>query len=213
MNDEKLKITKEERISFYKKMLEIRRFEEKVEELYSEGLIPGLAHTYNGQEGVAVGVCSALNESDYVLSTHRGHGHSIAKGVPSKLIMAELFGKETGVCKGIGGSMHSTHIESGVLFSTAIVGGNIPITTGVGLGIKLKKEKKVAVSFFGDGATNTGAFHEAVTNEILSDLVKACNPRFMRLTAEFNVRGGVYTNVVAEHKDPAWTAPSVVTLP
>jgi TPP-dependent pyruvate/acetoin dehydrogenase alpha subunit len=145
----------------YRGMLKIRRFEEKVEELYAIGLIPGLAHSYIGQEAVAVGVCSALND-DYMLSGHRGHGHSIAGGVPPKYLFAELLGKETGVCKGIGGSMHSTYLDTGVLFSTAIVGGNIPIATGVGLAINQKKENKVVACFFGDGATNTGSFHEGI---------------------------------------------------
>jgi TPP-dependent pyruvate/acetoin dehydrogenase alpha subunit len=152
----------EQLLLFYEKMLVIRRFEENVEKLYNLGLIPGLAHTYHGQEAVAVGVCSALKKDDLILSNHRGHGHSLAKDVPPKLLFAELFGKETGVCKGLGGSMHSTYLETGVLFSTAIVGGNIPIATGVGLAIKFKKSNRVVVPFFGDGATNTGAFHEGV---------------------------------------------------
>lgn len=153
---------KDERFELYRKMLEARRFEEKVAEIYAAGLIPGLAHPSIGQEAVAVGVCSALRKEDYILSCHRGHAHSIAKGVPPKFIMAELLGKETGVCKGIGGSMHSTYLETGVLFSTAIVGGNIPMATGVGLAIKLEREEKVVACFFGDGATNTGAFHEGI---------------------------------------------------
>ena len=149
-------------MSMYSKMVKIRRFEEKVGELYALGLIPGLAHSYIGQEAVAVGVCSALRKDDFILSCHRGHGHSIARGVPPKYILAELFGKETGVCKGIGGSMHSTYLETGVLFSTAIVGGNIPVGAGVGLAIKSKKEDKLVACFFGDGATNTGGFHEGI---------------------------------------------------
>ena len=157
-------------ITFYNKILEIRQFEEKVEELYSLGLIPGLAHTYHGEEAVAVGVCSALDEEDFILSTHRGHGHSLAKGVPPRFLMAELLGKETGVCKGIGGSMHSTYLEKGVLFSTAIVGGNIPIATGVALAIQIKNLNKVVVSFFGEGATNTGAFHEGINLASIWDL-------------------------------------------
>lgn len=165
-----MKITEELLITFYNKILEIRRFEEKVEELYSLGLIPGLAHTYHGEEAVAVGVCSALDEEDLILSTHRGHGHSLAKGVPPRFLMAELFGKETGVCKGIGGSMHSTYLEKGVLFSTAIVGGNIPIATGVALAIQINNLDKVVVSFFGDGATNTGAFHEGINLASIWDL-------------------------------------------
>lgn len=157
-----LNVNKEILISMYRKMIEIRRFEEKVAELYSLGTIHGLAHPYIGQEAVAVGVCSALRDDDYVLSVHRGHGHSIAKGVPLGPLMAELFGKDTGVCRGIGGSMHSTYLEKGVLFSTAIVGGNIPIAAGVALAIKLNREDRVVACFFGDGATNTGAFHEAL---------------------------------------------------
>jgi len=153
----------------YKKMLKIRRFEEKVENLYSLGLIPGLAHSYIGQEAIAVGVCAALND-DFILSGHRGHGHSIAAGVPPKYLFAELLGKKNGVCKGIGGSMHSTYIKAGVLFSTAIVGGNIPMATGVGLAISLKKKDKVVACFFGDGATNTGAFHEGINLAALWNL-------------------------------------------
>jgi pyruvate dehydrogenase E1 component alpha subunit len=162
MRCEALKLSKEEFIFLYKKMLEIRRFEEKVVELYALGKIPGVAHPYIGEEAVAVGVCSVLKNDDYILSNHRGHGHSIAKGVPSKYILAELLGKETGVCRGIGGSMHNTYLETGVLFSTAIVGGNIPIGTGVGLAISIKKADNVVVCFFGDGAANTGAFHEGI---------------------------------------------------
>ncbi len=157
-----MKLTRDELISIYSKMVEIRRFEEKMGEFYASGLIHGLAHPYIGQEAIAVGVCTALRKDDYILSCHRGHGHSIAKGVPPKYIFAELFGKETGVCKGVGGSMHSTYLEAGVLFTTAIVGGNIPMAAGVGLAIRLKKEDKVVACFFGDGATNTGAFHEAI---------------------------------------------------
>lgn len=157
-----MELIKEELVRMYRKMVEIRRFEEKVGELYALGLIAGLAHPYIGQEAVAVGVCFALRNNDYILSCHRGHGHSIANGVPSKYILAELLGKETGVCKGIGGSMHSTYLEAGVLFSTAIVGGNIPMAAGIGLAIYLKKEDKVVACFFGDGATNTGAFHEGI---------------------------------------------------
>ena len=157
-----MELTKEALITMYKKIVEVRRFEEKVVELYKAGHIPGVAHPYIGEEAIAVGVCSALGNDDYILSSHRGHGHSIAKGVPSKFVLAELFGKETGVCKGIGGSMHSTYLERGVLFSTAIVGGNIPMGVGVGLAITMKKQDKVVVCFFGDGASNTGAFHEGI---------------------------------------------------
>ncbi len=155
-------ISKEVLLDMYYKMILIRRFEEKVVELYRAGEIPGIAHGYIGEEAVAVGVCSALRKDDYILSTHRGHGHSLAKGIHPRYLMAELFGRKTGVCKGIGGSMHSTEPEVGVIFSSAIVGGNIPIAVGVALAMKMQRRDNVVVSFFGDGATNTGAFHEAL---------------------------------------------------
>ncbi len=155
-------LSKELLLDMYYKMVLLRRFEERVVELYRAGEIPGIAHGYVGQEGVAVGVCSALRKDDYILSTHRGHGHSLAKGIDPRHLMAELYGKKSGVCKGIGGSMHSTEPEVGVIFSSAIVGGNIPIAVGVALAFKMRGEDRVAVSFFGDGATNTGAFHEAL---------------------------------------------------
>lgn len=155
-------LSKELLLDMYYKMVLLRKFEEKVVELYRAGEIPGIAHGYVGQEAVAVGACSALRRDDYILSTHRGHGHSLAKGIDPKHLMAELYGKKTGVCKGIGGSMHSTEPEVGVIFSSAIVGGNIPIAVGVALAFKMRKEDRVVVSFFGDGATNTGAFHEAL---------------------------------------------------
>lgn len=155
-------LSKDILIDMYKKMVLIRRFEEKTCELYMQGKIKGIAHPYVGQEAVAVGVCEALDEEDYILSTHRGHGHSIAKGIPPKYLLAELLGKFTGVCKGVGGSMHTTDPERGVIFSSAIVGGTIPIAVGVALAIKMRKKNNVVVSFFGDGAVNTGAFHEAL---------------------------------------------------
>lgn len=156
-------ISKDMMLGMYKKMLLIRKFEYKLQDLYLHTTkISGIAHGYVGEEAIAVGVCYALDKKDLILSNHRGHGHSLAKGISPKYIMAELMGKETGVCKGIGGSMHSSDLENGVVFSTAIVGGNIPMATGVGWAIKLRKEPIVAVSFFGDGAVNTGAFHEGV---------------------------------------------------
>jgi pyruvate dehydrogenase E1 component alpha subunit len=152
-------------LDIYYKMLLIRRFEETAVDLYKRGEIPGIGHPYIGQEAVAVGISTALKTTvpkGYVLSNHRGHGHSLAMGVDPKHLMAELLGKKTGVCKGIGGSMHSSEPDVGLIFSSAIVGGTIPIAVGIALAIKLKKEDGVAVSFFGDGATNTGAFHEAL---------------------------------------------------
>ena len=152
----------EKALSMYQKMLEIREFEERIKLLFLEGKMPGTIHQYIGQEACGVGVCSALNENDVIASTHRPHGHAIAKGIPAKEVMAELYGKTTGCCKGKGGSMHLGDLDKGMLPAIAIVGGNIPIITGMGLAFKLRGEKRVAVSFFGDGASNEGAFHEGL---------------------------------------------------
>jgi TPP-dependent pyruvate/acetoin dehydrogenase alpha subunit len=143
-------------------MIKQRMLEEKVVELFKTGLIPGLAHPYMGQEAVAAGVSAALEKGDLVVSNHRGHGHSVARGVPEEAILSELMGKDAGMCLGLGGSMHSTDLEAGVVFSTAIVGGGIPLSAGVGLALKLDHRPNCVVCFFGDGATNTGAFHEGV---------------------------------------------------
>jgi pyruvate dehydrogenase E1 component alpha subunit len=149
-------------IELYRGMVRIRRFEEKVSELFSKGLIPGFVHLYIGEEAVAVGVCANLTKNDYITSTHRGHGHCIAKGADLRRMMAELFGKKTGYCKGKGGSMHIADYSSGILGANAIVGANIPIATGAAFAAKSKGTNHVAVAFFGDGASNTGAFHEGI---------------------------------------------------
>jgi TPP-dependent pyruvate/acetoin dehydrogenase alpha subunit len=146
----------------YESMVRQRTLEEKVVELFKAGFIPGLAHPYMGQEAVAAGVSAALEKGDLVVSNHRGHGHSVARGVPEEAILSELMGKDAGMCLGLGGSMHSTDLEAGVVFSTAIVGGGIPLAAGVGLALKLDHKPNCVVCFFGDGATNTGAFHEGV---------------------------------------------------
>jgi len=157
-----LSLSNEKMIELYKEMLKIRRFEERVSDLFSKGLIPGFVHLYIGQEAVAVGVCANLTKNDYITSTHRGHGHCIAKGADMKRMMAELFGKKTGYCKGKGGSMHIADYSSGILGANAIVGANIPIASGAAFAAKSKGTKNVSVSFFGDGASNTGAFHEGI---------------------------------------------------
>ncbi len=149
-------------VRLYKKMVLLRRFEEKVSEVYMAGLIPGLAHPYIGQEAVAVGICDPLNNDDFIISNHRGHGHSIAKGIEPREIMAELMGKKSGVVGGLGGSMHAADMTKGVIFSTAIVGGGIPIATGVGLKFKNAGSSQVCACFFGDGAANIGSFHEGI---------------------------------------------------
>lgn len=151
-------------INVLRKMLEIRKFEEKIEELFLvKGTLIGPAHLYLGQEAIAVGVCSALNKEDYVITSYRCHGHAIAKGVSIKKLMAEMFGKKTGTCKGLGGSMHAAiSLEDGLIYATAIVGSQIPIAAGLALANKYLDKKIATVCFFGDGATNTGAFHEGM---------------------------------------------------
>jgi TPP-dependent pyruvate/acetoin dehydrogenase alpha subunit len=155
-------ITKEIQLSMYESMLRQRLLDEKVVELYKKGLIQGIAHPCLGQEAIAAGVIANLSKEDLVVSNHRGHGHSLAKGVSERAMLSELFGKETGMCRGLGGSMHSSDMECGVVFSTAIVGGGIPLAVGVALALKMDKKPNCVVCFFGDGACNTGAFHEAL---------------------------------------------------
>ena len=146
----------------YESMLKQRLLDEKVVELYKKGLIQGIAHPCLGQEAVSAGVMANLSKEDLVVSNHRGHGHSLAKGVSERAMLSELLGKETGMCRGFGGSMHSSDLECGVVFSTAIVGGGIPLAVGVALALKMDKKPNCVVCFFGDGACNTGAFHEAL---------------------------------------------------
>ena len=157
-------------MEMYRTMLTIRRFEERCQQLFMQGRIPSTLHLYVGQEAVATGVCAHLNDRDYVLTTHRPHGHAIAKGVSLKSIMAELFAKDTGCCRGKGGSMHVGDMSVGVVPAIAIVGGNIPLTTGMALAAKRLGMNQVAVSFFGDGAANEGAFHEGVNMAAIWDL-------------------------------------------
>jgi pyruvate dehydrogenase E1 component alpha subunit len=146
----------------YRQMLRCRRFEEKLFELFSTRVMPGTMHQYNGQEAVAVGVCTNLTKDDYVTSTHRGHGHCVAKGADVKAVMAEMFAKATGCCKGLGGSMHVADYSAGMLGANGIVGGGIPIAVGAGLTCKYRNNGCVSVVFFGDGASNEGSFHEAM---------------------------------------------------
>lgn len=144
------------------RMLLIRAFEEKAESLYAMGRIHGTMHLSIGQEASAVGACLALREADYILSTHRGHGHSIAKGADPKLMMAEFLGKEAGYCRGRGGSMHIADVAGGNLGANGIVAGGLPLSTGVGLSIKMRGLDRICLTFFGDGAANEGAFHESL---------------------------------------------------
>jgi len=155
-------LNKDRFAEMYQKMLEIRLFEEKIFELYAQNLIPGTIHLYAGEEAVAVGVCSSLRKDDYITSTHRGHGHCIAKGADLKRTMAEILGKKTGYCKGKGGSMHIADFNVGMLGATAVVGAGLPIAVGAGLSIQLRKTDQVVVCFFGEGASNQGTFHESI---------------------------------------------------
>ena len=146
----------------FREMLLIRRFEEKVEERFRAGELPGFLHVAIGQEAVASGVCAALEEDDVIASTHRAHGHTIAKGTHVNAVMAELYGKEEGCSGGYGGSMHLYDLAKGNLGANAVVGGGLPAIVGAALAFQFRKQPRVAVAFFGDGATNTGTFHESL---------------------------------------------------
>jgi acetoin:2,6-dichlorophenolindophenol oxidoreductase subunit alpha len=147
---------------FLREMLLIRRFEEKVEERFRAGELPGFLHVAIGQEAVAVGVCRALEEGDVIASTHRAHGHTLAKGTHPNEVMAELYGKLEGCSHGYGGSMHLYDVERGNLGANAVVGGGLPAMVGAALAFKFRDEPRVAVAFLGDGATNIGTFHESL---------------------------------------------------
>src|SRR6202167_1532132 len=149
-------------LRMYRQMTAIRLFEENVNELYTRALMPGLAHLYIGEEAVAVGVCEALRPDDYVTSTHRGHGHCLAKGASPQLMFAELLGKEAGYCRGKGGSMHIADPATGNLGANAIVGGSVGIATGAALSAKTLKTGQVAVCFFGEGALGQGVLYEVM---------------------------------------------------
>jgi pyruvate dehydrogenase E1 component alpha subunit len=149
-------------LDLYQCMLRLRDFEVKVQELYRSGKLPGFVHLYVGEEAVAAGVCAWLNPTDMVFSTHRGHGHALAKGVPGRDVMAELYGKVTGCSGGRGGSMHMYAPEYGFMGTNGIVGAGLPLATGAALSAQLRKSGQVAICFFGDGAVNSGSFHESV---------------------------------------------------
>ena len=158
-----MKFSRDTLLDVYRRMRTIRAFEEKLQELVAAGKVGGFMHLYAGEEAVAVGVCAHLSERDVVGSTHRGHGHCIAKGVDVKAMMAELFGRSTGTNKGKGGSMHIADVDRGMLGANGIVGGGIPLVTGAALSAQVLASDNIAVGFFGDGATNQGQFHESLT--------------------------------------------------
>jgi pyruvate dehydrogenase E1 component alpha subunit len=146
----------------YRRMRTIRLFEERLEQLSLAGKLPGFLHLYAGEEATAVGVCMHLSDDDFLCSTHRGHGHCIAKGVAVDGMMAELYGKRTGVCKGKGGSMHIADLDRGMVGANGIVGAGIPLATGAALTAQTRGTDQVSIAFFGDGAANEGSFHEAL---------------------------------------------------
>ncbi|MHB1347371.1 MAG: thiamine pyrophosphate-dependent dehydrogenase E1 component subunit alpha [Candidatus Humimicrobiaceae bacterium] len=152
---------KSKQLDMYTKMIKIRYFEEEAARQIRRGM-PGFIHSYVGEEAVAVGACSAINSDDYITSTHRGHGHIIAKGAKLDKMMAELWGKKSGYNEGKGGSMHIADFGLGILGANGIVGGGIPIATGAALSIKIDNSSKVVLCFFGDGASNQGTFHESI---------------------------------------------------
>jgi pyruvate dehydrogenase E1 component alpha subunit len=155
-------VSKKTLIELYTQTLKVRLFEEKVWELFGENLVPGTLHLYLGQEAIAAGVTTALKKTDWIQSTHRGHGHVIAKGADMNAALAELLGKKTGSCKGKGGSMHITQFDVGVLGATGVVASGLPIAVGAALSAKMRKTDEVVACFFGDGASNNGTFGESL---------------------------------------------------
>ena len=178
----------------YRRMLRIRKFEEEGTRLYTAGMIPGAYHASIGQEAAIVGACLALRDDDFITGTHRSHGHPIGKGAKLDALMAELMGKSTGICKGRGGSMHLTDSSVGVLGESAIVGGGIPLAAGAALAAKVRGTDQVGLTFFGDGASNQGTFHETLNLAAV-----------WKLPAIFfceNNRYAVTTSVAASHGQP-----------
>ena len=191
-------------------MVRIRVFEERVQELFLARKLPGFVHVYLGEEAVATGVCAALEPGDYITSTHRGHGHAIAKGVDLDRLMAELYGKVTGVCRGRGGSMHVADFGLRMLGANGIVGGGFGLAAGAALSSSLRGEKDVAVCFFGDGGINKGTFHEALNFAAVKHLpvVYVCeNNQFAQYTAreqttsvtDLAVRASAY-GILGDHR-------------
>jgi TPP-dependent pyruvate/acetoin dehydrogenase alpha subunit len=163
------KYDKKQLVDFYTKMLRIRKVEETLVDVFSKGEIPGFIHVCIGQEAAPAAVCSHLTDSDYMATTHRGHGHALAKGIDLKLFMAELYGKRNGVCRGRSGSMHVADRRRGILGANGIVGGGIPLAVGAAFASRYKKTDQVTVCFFGDGAVDEGTFHESLN---LASLLK-----------------------------------------
>lgn len=176
--------SKETILKIYRNAVAIRAFELAAHEQYANGLLAGSVHLYAGEEGVAAGVCGVMNSDDYITSTHRGHGHLIAKGGNLKLMMAELAGKATGYCKGKGGSMHICDMDLGILGSNGIVGAGLPIAVGAGFACRYYGKGQVCACFFGDGASNRGTFHESLnmTSEMKLPVVYVLENNFYAIS-------------------------------
>jgi pyruvate dehydrogenase E1 component alpha subunit len=190
-----------DQIKMYRQMLLIRRIEERIAECYGEGKIGGFTHLYIGQEAVAVGAISALNRDDYVIDTYRDHGHFLVRGGDPKALMAELFGRSTGVCKGKGGSMHLADAEHYFYGGTGIVGGSIPIAAGLGLASAYRDDDRITMAFFGDGATNQGVWHEGLNFATVWNLpvIFVCENNFYGIGTDVRL-SSAYTEV---HKKAA----------
>lgn len=187
-------LTRAQQNEAYRRMVRIRKFEEEGTRLYTEGLIPGAYHASIGHEAAIVGACLALRDDDYITGTHRSHGHPIGKGAELEGLMAELMGKATGICKGRGGSMHLADSSVGILSESAIVGGGIPLAAGAAMSAKARHTDQVALTFFGDGASNQGTFHETINMAAI-----------WKLPAIFfceNNRYAVTTSVISSHGQP-----------
>jgi acetoin:2,6-dichlorophenolindophenol oxidoreductase subunit alpha len=163
-------LSEDTRLALYRQLVRIRRFEERAYRLFMDGLVKGTSHLSLGMEAIAAGVAEAMQEGDYTYATYRGHAHTLARGVPMDGVMAELLGRSNGVCGGKGGSMHLTSVEHGMMGSYAIIGAHLPIALGSAWASQLKGDDRVTVAFFGDGATNIGAFHEALNLAVVWNL-------------------------------------------
>jgi len=205
-----MKIEREKLVHLYQVMLTIRRFEERVIIDYQSGDIPGIVHSYIGQEAVATGVCTNLRKDDRIISNHRGHGHCIAKGADLNRMMAEIYGRKTGYCKGKGGSMHIADFGIGMLGANGIVAGGLPIAGGAALAAQLEGGDKVVVLFFGDGATNEGEFHEVLNLASIwkLPLVFACENNLYSVNTPVQYATGL--EHISERATGGYGIPSVV---
>jgi acetoin:2,6-dichlorophenolindophenol oxidoreductase subunit alpha len=205
-----VKISREGLLNLYRTMLTIRRFEERVVIDYHSGAIPGIVHSYIGQEAVATGVCTNLRRDDRIISNHRGHGHCIAKGADLNRMMAEIYGRKTGYCKGKGGSMHIADFAIGMLGANGIVAGGLPISAGAAMAAQLEGGDKVVVVFFGDGASNEGEFHEVLNLASIwkLPLVFACENNGYGVNTPVKVATGL--DYVSKRAEGGYGIPGIV---